>query len=136
MTWRELVQRLRSAAFFGLLPADRPLPAAPSGVTRRQFLKVAGIAAATVALLPETLALDEPLVLEEFAAGISLADLDALLKRIYLPYITEMLNAESPILRLLNDDRPRDGRPFVVPVKVGSHYYTSGASYYDTEHKR
>jgi hypothetical protein len=123
MTWRDLVERLRSSMFLGLKD-PRPLPSAPSGVSRRQFLKVAGIAAATIALLPDTLALDEPLVLEEFAAGISLADVDALLTRIYAPLIMEMLNADNMLLRFMTKDDSPLTDSFVVPIKVGRNYYT------------
>lgn len=124
MTWRALIDKLRASAFFGLT-SGQPLPTAVAGVSRRQFLKVAGIAAATIALLPEALALDEPLpALDAPVVGISLAEVDSLLCEVYRPLIMSMLNEPNSIMRFMAKDEP-DGRPVVVPVKVGRNYYAS-----------
>jgi hypothetical protein len=123
LTWRDLVNKLRSAMFFGLYTPK--LPPVPSGVSRRQFLKLAGIAATVIAVMPELFVstLDEPIDLDEPAHGISLSDLDAILKAVYLPAIVAMLNEDNHILKFM--DRGYERGSFVVPVKVGRNYFTS-----------
>jgi hypothetical protein len=124
MTWRELVERLRSFPLAAQRSdwAEAIHRTREPGMSRRTFLAAAGIAAATIALLPEQLLLDEPMpAFEETVFGVTWAELDALLAELYLPHIIRMLNDENPILRFMAMDvGERPAREFVVPLKVGS----------------
>jgi hypothetical protein len=124
MTWRELVERLRAFPFFEPRQSDWTEAIyrhREPGMSRRTFLRAAGVAAATIALLPDSLALDEVLLDWSEPCGIDVAALDALLREVYLPLITAELNRTNPLMQLLSrdfDETPRG--KFVVPLKVGS----------------
>jgi hypothetical protein len=110
MTWRELVERIRSfplaarrSDWVEAIHRDRE-----PGMSRRTFLTAAGVAAVTIAMLPEQLLLDEAMpALEETVCGVTLAELDALLAEAYLPHIIAMLNDQNPLLRLFERSSDR-----------------------------
>jgi hypothetical protein len=123
MTWRAFIQLLVSLLGLAGVQAD-DLPPVAHGVSRREFLKALGMSAAALAALPEVLALDQLLDLDDALPGsFDLQQFDSIFKELYAPAIVEMLNADNPLLEFMDRELPASG---VIPVRVGRNIYTGG----------